>query len=119
MDIIQTISTETTISPQQVSSVVDLLHEGNTIPFIARYRKERTNNLDEVQIRTIRDRFEYITELEDRKQVILTSVDEQGKLSEELKQKILSATTKQSLEDLYLPYKPKNELGPPSPKRWV
>lgn len=107
MDIPSTISSDTHIPVPQVNSVISLLNEGNTIPFIARYRKEVTNNLDEVQIRLIRDRFEYITELEERKDVILKTIDEQGKLTDELRQKIETATVKQVLEDLYLPYKPK------------
>ena len=72
-----------------------MLDEGNTIPFIARYRKERTGNLDEVELRAVRDRFEYLTELEDRRTTILTSIEEQGKLTDELKNEILKATTKQ------------------------
>lgn len=107
MNIITTISNNTQISPEQVNSVITLLNDGNTIPFIARYRKDVTHNLDEVQIRSIRDRFEYITELEERKQVILSSIEEQGKLTDDLKKKILETTVKQALEDLYLPYKPK------------
>ncbi len=107
MELIQTIANDTTINPVQIEKVIGLLNDGNTIPFIARYRKELTGNLDEVQIRTIRDRYEYITELEDRKQVVLNSIDDQGKLTEELKKKITEATVKQVLEDLYLPYKPK------------
>ncbi len=107
MDIIQSIANDTKITTTQIEKVIHLLNDGNTIPFIARYRKEVTGNLDEVQIRIIRDRYEYITELEDRKQVILNSIEEQGKLTEELKLKISEATIKQVLEDLYLPYKPK------------
>ncbi len=95
MDIIQTISAEAKFSLTQVSNVITMLKEGNTIPFIARYRKEKTQDLDEVQIRTIRDRFEYISELEDRKQVILKTIDEQGKLTDDLKQKIQETETKQ------------------------
>lgn len=90
-----------------VMSVLKLLLEGNTIPFIARYRKEATGNLDEVQLRDIDDRYKYLTELEERKDVILKSIESQGKLTEELKNKIMECTTKNALEDLYLPYKPK------------
>lgn len=107
MDIIQTISSDTKIETLQIQQVVNLLSDGNTIPFIARYRKEVTGGLDEVQIRTIRDRFDYLTELEDRKGVILKSIEEQGKLTDELKAKIVATTVKQVLEDLYLPFKPK------------
>ncbi len=107
MNIIETIASELSLATRQISNVVNMLEEGNTIPFIARYRKEKTENLDEVQLRSVRDRFEYITELEDRKQVILKSIDEQGKLTDELEKAIREVTTKQVLEDLYLPFKPK------------
>ncbi len=107
MDIIQTITSETNLTASQVSNVIALLNEGNTIPFIARYRKEKTNDLDEVQLRNIRDRFEYITELEGRKGVVLHSIEEQGKLTDKLKKTIEQTVTKQALEDLYLPFKPK------------
>ncbi|HET7232500.1 MAG TPA: Tex family protein [Longimicrobium sp.] len=91
----------------QVRAAIELLLEGNTIPFIARYRKEATGELDEVQIRDVRDRHEYLAELDDRRAAILKSIDEQGKLTPELKAAIERADTKQGLEDLYLPYKPK------------
>lgn len=107
MDIIQTIAGDVAISPVQIGRALELLNSGNTIPFIARYRKEVTGNLDEVQIRSIRDRYDYLTELEERKDVILKSIDEQGKLTDELKAKIHETNIKQVLEDLYLPYKPK------------
>ncbi|MCP4752973.1 MAG: RNA-binding transcriptional accessory protein [Proteobacteria bacterium] len=107
MDTIQAIVFETNLETAQISNVIDLLKDGNTIPFIARYRKEKTKNLDELQLRNIRDRFEYITELEDRKEVVLKSIEEQGKLTDELNEKIRQSKTKQALEDLYLPYKPK------------
>ncbi|MBT4289135.1 MAG: RNA-binding transcriptional accessory protein [Deltaproteobacteria bacterium] len=107
INITQSVSKELNVTETQVTTVIDMLNEGNTIPFIARYRKERTGNLDEVELRAVRDRFEYLTELEDRRSTILNSIDEQGKLTDELKKEILKATTKQTLEDLYLPYKPK------------
>jgi protein Tex len=107
MNAIETIASELSLSHRQISSVINMLEEGNTIPFIARYRKEKTENLDEVQLRAVRDRFEYITELEHRREVVLKSIDEQGKLTDELEKAILDATTKQLLEDLYLPFKPK------------
>ena len=107
MDTIAKLVEELSISPRQVSAVAKLLSEGNTIPFIARYRKEVHGNLDEVQISKIKDRLDYYKELEDRRQTILKSIDEQGKLTDELKAKILACTTKTVLEDLYLPYKPK------------
>jgi len=98
---------ELSITPRQIMSVARLLSEGNTIPFIARYRKEVHGNLDEVQIGKIQERLNYYRELEERRATILKSIEEQGKLSEELKAKILECTTKTVLEDLYLPYKPK------------
>lgn len=90
-----------------IQAVVQLLEEGNTIPFIARYRKEATGNLDEVQIRDIQDRQQYLVELHERKESILRSIESQGKLTDELRKKILDCQQKNSLEDLYLPYKPK------------
>jgi len=107
MNITETIATETALSEKQITNVINMLNDGNTIPFIARYRKENTDNLDEVQLRLIRDRFEYISELEHRKEVVLKSIDEQDKLTDELAQAIQQAATKQILEDLYLPFKPK------------
>ncbi len=98
---------ELSITPRQISAVATLLAEGNTIPFIARYRKEVHGNLDEVQIGKIQERLAYYRELEERKNTILKSIEEQGKLTDELKQKITSCMSKTTLEDLYLPYKPK------------
>lgn len=107
MEIFQSIVDELKVTLKQVHVVVTLLDEGNTIPFIARYRKDKTGNLDEVQIRDIRDRFEYLTDLEQRRDTIIKSIDEQGKLTDELKKKLETASTKQALEDIYLPFKPK------------
>jgi uncharacterized protein len=101
------IAQELNLPERAVRAVVALLAEGSTVPFIARYRKEVTGSLDEVQIRTIEERRAYLLELEDRRATILKSIDEQGKLTPELRKKILSCTTKSALEDLYLPYKPK------------
>ncbi len=98
---------ELNIAPRQIEAVAALLAEGATIPFIARYRKEAHGNLDEVQISKIQERLAYHRELEDRREVILKSIDSQGKLSDELKAKVLGCLTKTALEDLYLPYKPK------------
>lgn len=98
---------ELSITPRQITAVARLIAEGNTIPFIARYRKEVHGNLDEVQISKIQERLSYHKELEERRSVILKSIDEQGKLSDELRGKILGCVTKTVLEDLYLPYKPK------------
>src|SRR6476620_9621558 len=90
-----------------LAAVIELLDEGATVPFIARYRKEVTGNLDEVQIRDIQEKLEYFRELEERRETVLASISEQGKLTPELKAKIDAAMEKTELEDLYLPYKPK------------
>lgn len=101
------ISQKTKISTKQIETVLQLLSEGATIPFIARYRKERTNGLDEVQLTQIRDLSNQFNALTQRKEAILKSIEEQGKLTPELKKKITVAETMAILEDLYLPYKPK------------
>lgn len=93
--------------PFQVENTVELFNEGATVPFIARYRKERTGELDEVAIRTIEERLGYYRELEERKTTVLGSIEEQGKLTPELKTRIETCRQKTELEDLYLPYKPK------------
>src|SRR5436190_17075703 len=90
-----------------MDAVIELLDGGATVPFIARYRKEVTGNLDEVQIRDIQEKLEYFRELQDRKETVLESIQEQGKLTPELKARIEAALEKTELEDLYLPYKPK------------
>ncbi|MBI5481178.1 MAG: hypothetical protein HY906_20135 [Deltaproteobacteria bacterium] len=90
-----------------VAAVLGLLGEGATVPFIARYREEATGGLDEVQIRAIDERHAYLEELEERRATILASIDEQGKLTEELRARLLACATKAELEDLYLPFKPK------------
>ena len=90
-----------------VTAVIELLGAGNTVPFVARYRKERTGGLDEVQIRDIRDRHAYLAELASRKKTILETISQQGKLTPELRRRIEACTAKTELEDLYLPYKPK------------
>src|SRR5450432_1198280 len=90
-----------------MSAVIELLDGGATVPFIARYRKEVTGNLDEVQIRDIQEKLEYFRELEDRRQTVLHTIDGQGKLTPELKARIEAAMEKTELEDLYMPYKPK------------
>jgi protein Tex len=95
------------IDTKQVSATVNLLDEGGTVPFISRYRKEATGSLDEVQIAKIRDEIERLRQLEQRRESILRSIESQGKLTEELKTKIVAAETVSTLEDLYLPYKPK------------
>src|SRR5690606_27780105 len=103
----RSIAAELALRPAQVEATLKLLAEGNTIPFIARYRKEATGELDEVQIRDIRDRAEYLTELDERRATVLTSIEEQGKLTPELKLRIEAAATKAELEDLYRPFRPK------------
>lgn len=105
--ILQFIIEETGLKPFQVTETVALFREGGTVPFIARYRKERTGELDEVQIRTIEERLAYFTELEERKLTVLKSITEQGKLTPELEGRILATRQKTELEDLYLPFKPK------------
>lgn len=101
------IAAEQAISFKQVKSVISLLNDGNTVPFIARYRKEMTGALDEVQIRNILDRWQYIQNLEQRKEEVLRIIAEQGKLTDELNQKISRAEKLQEVEDLYRPYKQK------------
>jgi uncharacterized protein len=103
------VSKELNLRPQQVAAVKKLLDEGSTIPFISRYRKEATGSLDEVEISAIRDRLIQLAELEHRREFILKTIEEQGKLSPELKEKILVCDTLSELEDLYLPYKPKRK----------
>jgi len=101
------IADELKITTQQVNATVKLLDEGGTVPFISRYRKEATGSLDEVQIMSIKTEIERLRQLEARRESILKSIESQGKLTEELKEKILEAETLSKLEDLYLPYKPK------------
>lgn len=103
----QTIAAELNVKIWQVHKTVELLDEENTVPFIARYRKEATGNLDEEQIRSIEDRIRALRVLDARKDTVLNSIEKQGKLTPELKEKILNATKLQEVEDLYLPYKPK------------
>ncbi|MCT6875921.1 Tex family protein [Frischella perrara] len=101
------IAGELTVKPEQVLSAITLLDEGSTVPFISRYRKEVTGGLDDTQLRTLDSRLSYLRELNDRKQTILKSIAEQGKLTPELEQSISNTLNKTELEDLYLPYKPK------------
>lgn len=101
------IASELSVRPAQIVSAVDLLDEGATVPFIARYRKEVTDGLDDTQLRHLQERLTYLRELEDRRTTIIASVDEQGKLIPTLRHALEHAETKQMLEDLYLPYKPK------------
>ncbi|MET2950610.1 Tex family protein [Vibrio owensii] len=101
------IAQELNVRPEQVNAAVTLIDDGNTVPFIARYRKEVTGGLDDTQLRNLDSRLSYLRELDDRRQTILKSIQEQGKLTPELEQEITQADSKTRLEDLYLPYKPK------------
>ncbi|MEH2180596.1 Tex family protein [Nostoc sp.] len=107
LNIPQLLATEINLKSHQVQNALELLAEGATIPFIARYRKERTDEMNEVQLRELADRYTYLTELEERKSVILSAIAQQGKLTDELKAKFSSCLQKTELEDLYLPYRPK------------
>ncbi len=107
MNITQRIAEELNVRVNQVEAAIGLLDEGSTVPFISRYRKEATGGLDDTQMRNLEDRLGYLRELEDRRVAVLKSIDEQGKLTPELKAEITAADTKTRLEDLYLPYKPK------------
>ena len=107
MSIAQRIADELNVRVNQVEAAVGLLDEGSTVPFIARYRKEVTGGLDDTQLRNLEERLIYLRELEERRVAVLKSIDEQGKLTPELKASVLAADTKTRLEDLYLPYKPK------------
>ncbi|MEM9922794.1 MAG: Tex family protein [Cyanobacteria bacterium P01_D01_bin.50] len=107
LNIPQLLATELNLKPFQVENALELFAEGATIPFVARYRKERTGEMNETQLRDLSDRYTYLTDLEARKSVILNAIAEQGKLSDELKQQIELCLQKTELEDLYLPYRPK------------
>lgn len=109
MNIPLVIAKELNIAEKQVVTVINLFTEGATVPFIARYRKEHTGGLDEDFLRNIEDRLSYLTILEERKATVLKSIEEQGKLTDELRDKINAATKLQEVEDLYLPYKPKRK----------
>ena len=103
----QRLANELAARPDQVAAAIALLDEGATVPFIARYRKEATGGLDDIQLRLLEERLRYLRELESRREAILASIEEQGKMTPELKKAILSAADKTLLEDLYLPYRPK------------
>ena len=103
----QLIAQELSLRPEQIKNALELFAEGATIPFVARYRKERTGEMNEIQLRDLQDRYAYLTELRDRQAVILQAIAEQGKLTDVLKAKIEASTQKTELEDLYLPYRPK------------
>ncbi|WP_286747923.1 Tex-like N-terminal domain-containing protein, partial [Aquabacterium sp. UBA2148] len=105
--ILMQLAAELSVRPAQIKAAVDLLDGGATVPFIARYRKEATDGLDDTQLRDLEARLGYLRELEDRRVAVLKSIEEQGKLTPELRAAIEAAPTKQELEDLYLPYKQK------------
>jgi uncharacterized protein len=105
--LVERVASELSIPVRQVAAALALFDEGATVPFVARYRKEVTGGLDEVQLRDVLERADYIEELEERRAAILKSIEEQGKLDDSLRARIMAAQTKQALEDLYLPYKPK------------
>ncbi|MDD5957234.1 MAG: Tex-like N-terminal domain-containing protein, partial [Lachnospiraceae bacterium] len=107
MDINALIAEELQVKKSQVDAAVELLDEGNTIPFIARYRKEVTGGLDDDALRVLGERLEYLRGLEDRKQTVLSTIEEAGALTDELRKKIDAARTLAEVEDIYRPYKPK------------
>ena len=101
------IASELGVNARQIDAAVELLDGGATVPFVARYRKEATGGLDDAQLRSLEQRLAYLRELEERREAILRSIEEQGKLTPELAGTIRAADSKARLEDLYLPYKPK------------
>ncbi|MBQ7806358.1 Tex-like N-terminal domain-containing protein, partial [Rhodococcus sp. (in: high G+C Gram-positive bacteria)] len=103
----QRIAEELDVREGQVAAAVDLLDGGATVPFIARYRKEVTGTLDDAQLRLLDERLRYLRELDDRRDAVLTEIDSQGKLDDQLRGQIMLAETKARLEDIYLPFKPK------------
>ena len=107
MDINRKLASELGVLPKQVDAAVKLIDEGNTIPFIARYRKEATGALSDEILRNLYECLNYLRNLEDKKASVLASIEEQGKLTEELKKQILAAETLVAVEDLYRPYRPK------------
>ncbi len=109
MDIVLKLKEELQVEKWQVEAAVQLIDEGNTIPFISRYRKEATGSLNDEQLRTLFERLNYLRNLEEKKEQVIASIEEQGKLTEELKEKILAAQTLVVVEDLYRPYRPKRK----------
>ena len=107
MDINQRLTEELNVKRWQIDAAVKLIDEGNTIPFISRYRKEVTGSLNDEQLRKLYERLVYLRNLEEKKEQVISSIEEQGKLTEELKAQILAAETLVSVEDLYRPYRPK------------
>ena len=109
MDIILKLKEELKVEKWQVEAAVKLIDEGNTIPFISRYRKEVTGSLNDEQLRTLHERLTYLRNLEEKKEQVIGSIEEQGKMTDELKAKILAAETLVVVEDLYRPYRPKRK----------
>ena len=107
MDIIKQLATELHIKNSQAEAAVRLIDEGNTIPFIARYRKEVTGALNDEVLRDLNERLQYLRNLEEKKAQVIHAIDEQGKLTKELEQKIMAAVTLVAVDDLYRPYRPK------------
>ena len=107
MDINQKLTEELDVKRWQIDAAVQLIDEGNTIPFISRYRKEATGELNDEQLRKLYERLVYLRNLEEKKEQVISSIEEQGKLTEELKKQILAAETLVAVEDLYRPYRPK------------
>lgn len=105
--IISRLAEELGVTEGQIAAAVALLDDGSTVPFIARYRKEATGGLDDAQLRTLDERLRYLRELDERREAVLASIEEQGKLTDELRASLMAATTKSRVEDIYLPYKPK------------
>ena len=111
MGILKQLKEELGIRLEQVEAAVKLIDEGNTIPFIARYRKEVTGSLDDEQLRKLDERLQYLRSLEDKKKQVINTIKEQGKLTKELESQIMTAKTLVTVEDLYRPYRPKEEPG--------
>ena len=109
MDIILKLKEELKVEKWQVEAAVKLIDEGNTIPFISRYRKEATGSLNDEVLRNLYERLTYLRNLEEKKEQVIGSIEEQGKLTDELKEKILAAETLVVVEDLYRPYRPKRK----------
>ena len=107
MDIIRKLAEELQIRPGQAQAAVKLIDEGNTIPFISRYRKEATGALNDEVLRNLYERLNYLRNLEEKKEQVISSIEEQGKLTDALKQQILAAETLVAVDDLYRPYRPK------------
>ena len=109
MDILKLLQEEFAISELHIKNIVSLIDDGNTIPFIARYRKEMTGSCDDQKLRDINDRLSYLRNLEKRKEEVLSSIEEQGKLTDEISQAVANAVTLAEVEDIYRPYKQKRK----------